>query len=78
MEGYQGSTDKMVTSGKNGEQDTSNEAMKQVVYVPESHGNPTQMQAMIQQGNPSPINSNKPSDIPSDNAPPAAYTNNLK
>ena len=49
MEGYQGNTE---TMEMNGEQQISNESIKQVVYVPESHGNPTQIQAMVQQGYP--------------------------
>eukprot|EP00490_Sorites_sp_Unknown_P015906 CAMPEP_0114681688 /NCGR_PEP_ID=MMETSP0191-20121206/55678_1 /TAXON_ID=126664 /ORGANISM="Sorites sp." /LENGTH=59 /DNA_ID=CAMNT_0001960321 /DNA_START=416 /DNA_END=595 /DNA_ORIENTATION=- len=58
----------------NGEQQISNEPIKQVVYVPESHGNPTQIQAMVQHG--SQINANEPNSIPFDDVPPPAYSNN--
>ena len=71
MEGYQGNTE---TIEMNGEQQISNEPIKQVVYVPESHGNPTGIQAMVQQR--SQINSNVLNDKPSDNAAPPAYTQN--
>ena len=59
VEGYQGNTE---TIQMNGEQEISNESIKQVVYVPKSHGNPTKIQAMVQQG--SQINSNEPNDVP--------------
>mmetsp|Transcript_32027 Transcript_32027/g.39332 ORF Transcript_32027/g.39332 Transcript_32027/m.39332 type:complete len:189 (+) Transcript_32027:42-608(+) len=71
MEGYQGNTE---TIEMNGEQQISNEPIKQVVYVPESHGNPTQIQAMVQHG--SQINANEPNSIPFDDVPPPAYSNN--